>query len=56
MRLDKYLALAGYGTRKEIKQFIRNGYVEVNGEVVKKDDFKINENTRNNYFRISRKS
>ncbi|MBR3839775.1 MAG: rRNA pseudouridine synthase [Erysipelotrichales bacterium] len=44
MRLDKYLALAGYGSRKEIKQFIRNGYVEVNGEIIKKDDFKIDEN------------
>lgn len=50
MRLDKYLALAGFGSRKEIKQYIRNGYVEVNGEVIKKDDFKIDENNDTVYF------
>lgn len=43
IRLDKYLAMAGYGSRKEIKQFIRGGYVTVNDEIVKKDDLKIQE-------------
>ncbi len=44
MRLDKYLALAGFGTRKEIKKYIRDGLVCVNDEIIKKDDFKIDEN------------
>lgn len=43
IRLDKLLAHSGYGTRKEVKEFIRKGYVLVNGEVVRNDDYKINE-------------
>ena len=35
MRLDKLLAHCGFGTRKEVKQLIKNGYVKVNGEVIK---------------------
>ncbi|MBU5456043.1 pseudouridine synthase [Caproiciproducens sp. MSJ-32] len=34
-RLDKILSNLGYGTRKEIKQVVRKGFVEVNGEIVK---------------------
>ncbi|NLL30891.1 MAG: rRNA pseudouridine synthase [Clostridiales bacterium] len=34
-RLDKVLSNLGYGTRKEIKQVVRKGFVEVNGEIVK---------------------
>ena len=41
MRLDKLLANYGMGTRKEVKAFIRKGYVTVNGEVIKKDDYKV---------------
>ena len=44
MRLDKYLAHVGLGTRKEVKEFIRKSRVTVNGKVVKKDDTKIDEN------------
>lgn len=44
MRLDKYLAHAGYGTRKEVKELIRKSRVTVNGVIQKKDDIKINEN------------
>jgi len=43
MRLDKLLAHCGYGTRKEVKEFIRKGYVLVNGEVIRNDDFKVDE-------------
>lgn len=50
MRLDKYLAMAGIGSRKEIKQYIRNGYVSVNGEMVRKDDMKIDEVHDSVYF------
>lgn len=43
MRLDKYLAHAGVGTRKEVKKLIRSKAVTVNGEVVRNDDYKIDE-------------
>lgn len=43
MRLDKYLAHCGFGTRKEVKKLIRAGVVTCNGKIVSKDDVKINE-------------
>lgn len=43
MRLDKILAHCGLGSRKEVKNYIRKGYVTVNGTVIKKDDFKVND-------------
>lgn len=43
MRLDKFLSHAGAGTRKEVKQMIRKGFVTINGEVCKKDDRHIQE-------------
>ena len=43
MRLDKMLAHLGYGSRKEVKDFIRKGYVMVNGETITNDDFKVDE-------------
>lgn len=43
MRLDKYLAHANFGTRKEVKKMIRSGLVEVNDAIIKKDDYKIDE-------------
>lgn len=41
MRLDKLLANYGIGSRKEVKAYIRKGFVEINGEVIKKDDYKV---------------
>lgn len=41
MRLDKLLGHSGFGTRKEVKQYIRKGYVTVNSIIVKKDDVKV---------------
>lgn len=43
MRLDKYLAEMGVGTRQEVKKKIRQGQVLVNGAVVKAAETKINE-------------
>ena len=37
MRLDKFLAEAGLGSRKEVKQLIKKGLVTVNDQVEKKD-------------------
>ena len=41
IRLDKYLADMGKGTRTELKEMIRKGRIKVNGEVVKKPETKI---------------
>ncbi|MFA9465762.1 MAG: pseudouridine synthase [Velocimicrobium sp.] len=41
LRLDKYLADMGIGTRSEIKNMIRKSLVLVNGEVEKKSERKI---------------
>ncbi|MEO2083400.1 MAG: pseudouridine synthase [Desulfurobacteriaceae bacterium] len=34
MRLNKFLAYAGFGARRKVEELIRQGRVEVNGEVV----------------------
>ena len=41
IRLDKYLADMGCGTRSQVKQMIRKGQVEINGEKIKKPEQKI---------------
>ncbi|MDF9823891.1 16S rRNA pseudouridine516 synthase [Breznakia sp. PF5-3] len=49
IRLDKYLAHAKLGTRKEVKKLIRMGMIKVNGEVCFNDDMKIDENDSISY-------
>lgn len=44
MRIDKYLANMGVGTRSEVKKFIGFGKVKVNGVVVKKINHPVNVN------------
>lgn len=41
MRLDKYLAHAGLGTRSEVKKFIRSGRVLLNGVAAKRPEDKV---------------
>lgn len=41
IRLDKYLADMGCGTRQEVKKFIRSGQVSVDDIVVKKPETKV---------------
>lgn len=41
VRLDKFLADAGAGTRSEVKKYIQKGRVQVNGEVAKKAEQKV---------------
>ena len=43
MRLDKYLADMGEGTRQEVKKYIRRGSVTVNGEQVRSPERKVDE-------------
>lgn len=44
MRLDKFLAHAELGSRKEVKAMIRKKRVRVNDQIVVKDDYVIDEN------------
>ncbi len=44
MRLDKFLGELNIGTRKQIKEYLKNGRCQVNGEVVTKNDLHIDEN------------
>ncbi|MGN0436148.1 MAG: pseudouridine synthase [Wujia sp.] len=41
IRLDKYLADAGYGTRSSVRELLRASKVSVNGVTVKKGDSKL---------------
>lgn len=44
MRIDKYLADCGVGTRSEVKKYIKAKQIMVNGDVVTKPEQKIDEN------------
>lgn len=43
LRLDKYLADAGFGTRSQVKELIKHGRVMINGAAVKKSDVKVDD-------------
>lgn len=43
MRLDKFLSHMGYGTRNEVKNIIKNGWVTIEGKTIKKADFQVKE-------------
>ena len=45
MRLDKFLADAGAGTRSEVKKQIRQGKIRINGQVAKRPEEKIDPDT-----------
>ncbi|WJP97222.1 pseudouridine synthase [Macrococcus bovicus] len=45
MRLDKFLANHGMGTRTEVKQLIKKGSVQVNEVIVRKADYQLNPET-----------
>ncbi len=36
MRLDKYLSHMGFGTRNDVKKLIKNGWITINDETIKK--------------------
>ncbi len=42
MRLDKLLSNMGIGSRKEVRQYLRNGAVRLNDEIVKKPNIHVN--------------
>ena len=43
LRLDKYLADMGVGTRSEVKIAIKRGYIKVNGQVIKAPEVKVDD-------------
>lgn len=43
MRIDKYLAECGIGTRSEVKKYIKNKSITVNGVIISKPEMKIKE-------------
>ena len=45
MRIDKLMSNMGIGSRKEVKEYIKNGLVSVNGKLVTKPTEKVNEET-----------
>lgn len=49
-RLDKVLSNMGYGSRKEIKKIIKDGSVQVNGEIALKNDIKVDPYEDEIYF------
>ena len=51
MRIDKYLADCGLGTRSEVKKHIKAKQITVNGEVVVKPEQKIDENVEEVCFK-----
>lgn len=45
IRLDKYLADMGLGTRSEVKKLLKTKQVTVNGETVTKPELKVDPDT-----------
>ena len=45
LRIDKFLADMGVGTRSEVKQYIRKKQVQLNGSIVAKPEQKVNPET-----------
>ena len=41
IRLDKYLAQAGIGSRSQVKELLKKGKVTVNGQVASKPEIKV---------------
>ncbi len=42
MRLDKFLSNLKYGSRKDVKKIIKNGFVKINDVIIKDDDYNLN--------------
>lgn len=51
MRLDKFLCDCNIGTRSQVKDFVKKGFVQINGNTVKKSDLTVNELSDLIYFK-----
>lgn len=40
-RLDKVISNMGYGSRKDVKSYIKKGFVKINGQVINDNSYKI---------------
>ncbi|MEW8973916.1 MAG: pseudouridine synthase [Tissierellaceae bacterium] len=49
-RIDKIISNMGYGSRKDVKKFIKDGLIEVNGVVIVKNDIKVDPYEDEIYF------
>lgn len=47
MRLDKYLTNLAVGSRSQVKEIIKKGKIKVNGEIIKKPEFHVDEENDN---------
>lgn len=45
MRLDKYLCETGFGSRSQVKEYLKKGLVTVNGQMEKRPERKIDEDS-----------
>ena len=43
LRLDKFLCDAGIGSRSQVKVFLKQGLIKVNGDIIKRPEFKVEE-------------
>ena len=50
IRLDKYLADMGVGTRQEVKKYMKQGRVSVDGEIIKKPETKVDTDKSKVFF------
>jgi len=50
IRLDKFLADMGIGTRQEVKKYMKQGRVAIDGEIVKKPETKVDTDKSKVYF------
>lgn len=51
LRLDKFLSGANLGSRSQVKEYLKQGVVKVNGEVIRKPEYKIEEGKDRVFFR-----
>ncbi len=45
-KTDKYLSHMGFGTRNDVKKLIKNGWVTINDETIKKADYNVKEDDK----------
>ncbi len=50
MRLDKYLAEAGIGSRSQVKNILKKGQIAVNGQITKRPEEKVGPRKRSDLF------
>ena len=43
LRLDKFLCEANLGSRSQVKEYLKQGLVSVNGEIIKRPEHKVDE-------------